>query len=60
MTYEYNEAYCSKCFDRLFTLLPDDFNGMRMENYQDYKLKAYKKAGITIVPGSGTTSQKRQ
>ena len=26
--------------DRIFTLLPNDDNGMKMEDYQGYKLKA--------------------
>ena len=56
--------------------LPDDDNGMKIEDYQGYKLKTNQKADTTIlkiikgdnrtlylilvVPGSGTTSQKRQ
>ena len=62
--------------DTIFTLLPDDDNGMRIEDYQGYKLRqtrrliqlSWKRIEgnnrtlylIFAVPGSGTTSQKRQ
>ena len=33
--------------DEIFTLLPGDDNGIKMEDYQGYKLKANQKANTT-------------